>query len=352
VSGIRSRTIDRLAARAGRGSTLDGGWIVALVIILAAELLYFSLTVSGFFEGGTGLLSLTEQFLDVGALALGLSFVILAGEIDLSAGAIASFAGIVMAVLWKDGLEIWLAVAAAVAITTLIGAVNGVIVTLFKVNSLLVTLATQFIITSAATAIGGDSPPFGFPQSLLSYVGTGAIGPIPAQLIIFAVLATVVAVVVNRTRFGRALALIGYNREAARYTGISVSRTVVGAFALSGLFAGVAGIMISAFYNAARDDIGLSLLLPAITVVVLGGVDIFGGSGRIAGVIVATFVLGFVTEGLLVGGHGSLTATMVTGIVLLLCLVLKLAIDRGEGEPLGARLRRRFPRHPQPAARI
>jgi len=336
----------RLAAifrsRGGRGSSLDRGWVLALAAILVAEILYFSLTVQGFFAGGSGLLSLTEQFLDIGTLALGLSFVIFAGEIDLSVGAIASLTGIVMAELWKAGLEIWLAVAAAIAISALIGAVNGLIIALFRTNSLLVTLATQFIITSTATALGGGSPPFGFPQSLLSYAGTGTLGPVPAQLIVFAVLAVVVVVIVDRSRFGRALVLAGYNRDAARYTGIDVSRTVVGAFVLSGFFAGIAGIMISAFYNAARDDIGLSLLLPAVTVVVLGGVDIFGGRGRVAGVVVATFVLGFVTEGLLVGGHGSLTATMVTGIVLLLCLVLKLQIDRHEGVSLGAELRRRL----------
>lgn len=325
-----------------RGSDLDRVWAGTLVGILAIELLYFSLSVQGFFGGGTGLLSLSEQFLDIGVIAFGSAFVIFAGEIDLSAGAIASFSGIVMAELWKSGIEIWIAVLLAILITAGLGAINGLIVVLFKVNSLLVTLATQFIITSAATALGGSSPPFGFPQSLLSFAGTGSVGPIPAQLIIFAALAVVVVLLLNRTRFGRGLVLIGFNRDAARYTGVSVSRTLVGAFTLSGALAGIAGIMISAFYNAARDDLALALLLPAITVVVLGGVDIFGGRGRITGVIAATFVLGYVTEGLLVGGQGSLTAQMVTGVVLLFCLVLKLQLDRREGMTFSLRLPRRL----------
>ncbi|MDA8290693.1 MAG: ABC transporter permease [Actinomycetota bacterium] len=324
----------------------DRNWVLALVVLLVAEVLYFSVTVSGFFGNGTGLLALTEQFLDIGAIALGLSVVILAGEIDLSAGTMSSFAGIVMAVLWRDGMEIWLAVVVALLLSAAVGAVNGLITTFFKVDSLLVTLAMQFILGSVATALGGASPPYGFPSSFVTIAGTGTVGPIPNQLIVFAVLAIVVSLLVGRTRVGRSLALIGYNRPAARYSGIRVNRTIVGAFVVSGLMAGIGGILVSGLYNAARNDIGDSLLLPGITVVVLGGVDIFGGKGRISGVIVATFVLGFLTEGLLVAGDSSLSATMVTGILLLVALAFKIGLDRRGGVDVVAVVRRRLRRIP------
>jgi ribose/xylose/arabinose/galactoside ABC-type transport system permease subunit len=136
--------------------------------------------------------------------------------------------------------------------------------------------------------------------------------------------------------------LIGFNRAAARYTGIDVQRSLLGSFVACGLLAGIAGIFVSGFYNAARDDIGDSLLLPAITVVVLGGVDIFGGKGRMSGVIIATFLLGFLTQGLLIEGDSSLTASMVTGIVLVLGLILKIALDRRAGFQLRELVRRRF----------
>lgn len=324
----------------------DRNWVLALLVLLVGEVLYFSVTVSGFFGHGTGLLALTEQFLDVGAIALGLSVVILTGEIDLSAGTMSSFAGIVMAVLWRDGLEIWVAVVVALLLSAAVGALNGLIITLFKVDSLLVTLATQFILGSVATALGGASPPYGFPSSFVSIAGTGTVGPIPNQLIVFAVLAVAISLLVGRTRVGRSLALIGYNRPAARYSGIRVNRTIVGAFVVSGLMAGIGGILVSGLYNAARDDIGDSLLLPGITIVVLGGVDIFGGKGRISGVIVATFVLGFLTEGLLVAGDSSLSATMVTGILLLVSLALKIGLDRRGGVDVRALLRSRMRRLP------
>jgi ribose/xylose/arabinose/galactoside ABC-type transport system permease subunit len=172
--------------------------------------------------------------------------------------------------------------------------------------------------------------------------GTGTVGPIPDQLITFAVIAAVVWLVVARTRYGRALVLIGYNRAASRYSGVNVQRTLLGAFVACGLLAGIAGIFVSGFYNAARDDIGDSLLLPAITVVVLGGIDIFGGRGRISGVILAAFLLGFLTQGLLIRGDSSLAATMVEGFVLVLCLILKIALDRRAGVRLRELLQRRF----------
>lgn len=322
----------------------DRNWVLALVALLAAEVVYFSGTVPGFFGGGTGLLALTEQFLDVGAIALGLAVVILTGEIDLSAGTMSSFAGIVMAVLWRDGLEIWVAVVVALLLSAAVGALNGLIITVFKVDSLLVTLAMQFILGSVATALGGASPPYGFPKSFVSIAGTGTIGPVPNQLIVFAVLALVISLLVGHTRVGRSLTLIGFNRPAARYSGIRVNRTIVGAFVVSGLMAGIGGILVSGLYNAARDDIGNSLLLPGITIAVLGGVDIFGGKGRISGVIVATFVLGFLTEGLLVAGDSSLSATMVTGILLLVCLAFKIGLDHRRGVDVRALVIRRFRR--------
>lgn len=325
-----------------RGIDKDGVWVLALVGLLAVELLTFSIAVPGFYAGGTGLLALSEQFLDIGVLALGASVVIFAGEIDLSAGAMASFTGIMMAELWQAGLDIWLAAVVAVVAAALIGAVNGLLVARLEINSLLVTLAMQFILSSVATAWGGNAPPYNFPTRFVSVVGTGTVGPIPAQLIIFAVLAAVISLVVTRTRFGRSLVLLGHNRAAARYAGVRVRTTLVVTFMVSGLMAGIAGVLIAGLYNAARDDIGDSLLLPGITMVVLGGIDIFGGRGRISGAIVATFLLGYLTQGLLVDGDSSLTASMVTGLLLIACLVLKIALDRKGRGTVRSSVRRRM----------
>ncbi len=314
-------------------------WGLALVVALVAELVYFSLTTRHFAGHGTGMLVLTEQFVPVGILALGAGMVILTGNIDLSSGATASLSAIVVGTELRHGTGMWGAIGIAVAAGVGFGLFNGFVVAFLGVDSLLVTLATQFIATSLATSIGGESPPYGF-SDMFQRIGTGLVGPIPAALLLFLILAAITVVLVSRTGFGRALTLIGYSRSAADYSGIRTRRTLVIAFTLSGLFSGIAGLVLAAYYNSARDDIGTTLLLPAITCVVLGGVDIFGGKGRIAEVVVAVFFLGFLTQGLLISGRSSLTVTMITGILLIVALVVKLSLERQAGESLGGALRR------------
>jgi ribose/xylose/arabinose/galactoside ABC-type transport system permease subunit len=328
-----------------RRPTRDQWWMSSLALLLIIELAYFSIAVSGFWGGGTGMLDQSEYFIDIGIMALGVGFVIFGGDIDLSCGAMASFVGILMAEFWKQGLDIWLAVLLALVIASLIGLLQGLIITLFRLESLLVTLATQFILGSLATAIGGGYPPYGFPHAFDSIVGTGTVGPIPAQILIFGGVGLVSFLLVHRSAFGRSLVLLGHNREAARYAGVDISWTRTRAFVLSALFAGIAGVVIAGTYDSVRDDLGDALLLPAITVVVLGGVDIFGGRGHLLGILFASFVLGFLYQGLLISGASQLTANMVGGFVLVIALALKLRLERGSGgAPLAERLRIRFAR--------
>jgi AI-2 transport system permease protein len=314
-------------------------WGLSLAIVLVAELIYFSLTTRQFAGHGTGMLILTEQFAPIGILALGASLVILTGNIDLSAGATASLSAIVVGSELRHGTGMWLAIAIALGTAVGFGLFNGFAVALLGIDSLLVTLATQFIATSLATSIGGESPPYGF-SDMFQRLGTGMVGPIPAALVLFLVLAAVTVILHSRTGFGRALTMIGYNRSAADYSGIRTRRTLIIGFAISGLFSGIAGVVLAAYYNSARDNIGTTLLLPAITCVVLGGVDIFGGKGRVAEVVVAVFVLGFLTQGLLISGRSSLTVTMITGILLIVALVVKLSLERRTGESMGGAIRR------------
>jgi ribose/xylose/arabinose/galactoside ABC-type transport system permease subunit len=314
-------------------------WGLALAVALVAELIYFSLTTRQFAGHGTGMLVLTEQFAPIGILALGASLVILTGNIDLSAGATASLSAIVVGTELRHGSGMWLSIAIAIGAAVGFGLFNGLVVALLGIDSLLVTLATQFIATSLATSIGGESPPYGF-SDMFQRLGTGLVGPIPSALVLFLVLAAVTIVLHSRTGFGRALTMIGYNRSASDYTGIRTRRTLIIGFTLSGLFSGIAGLVLAAYYNSARDDIGTTLLLPAITCVVLGGLDIFGGRGRIAEVVIAVFVLGFLTQGLLISGRSSLTVTMITGILLIVALVVKLSLERRTGESISGALRR------------
>ena len=336
-------------SRGGRRFGSDTRWVLSLVGLLAVELLYFNLGVSSFWGGGwgssTSMLGDGGNFLSTSMIALGVMFVIFAGDIDLSVGAMAGFASVMMAEFHLGGMNIWVAVVLSVLIAALIGLIQGLIITYFKLESLLVTLAGWFVLASAAVAWEGAVAPYGFPSKFVSLLGTGNLSStiqIPNQLIWFAVLAVVATLVVHRTRFGRQLVLVGHNRDAAAYAGVRVSVTRIRAFVLSATFAAIAGMCIAATYNTATDVLGPTLLLPAITAVVLGGVDIFGGSGLVPGVIVASFILGWLTPGLLQDGVSDTLTSIAIGVLLLGSLTVKGLTDRRQGGSLRDKLRARF----------
>jgi ribose/xylose/arabinose/galactoside ABC-type transport system permease subunit len=348
VSAAPVATVPERRRRRRRLDT-DARWMLSLVVILAGELLYFNLGISTFWAGGwgssTSFLGYGESFLYTSIIALGVMFVIFAGDIDLSVGYMSAFAGVMMAEFHLGGMNIWLAVVLSLLICAVIGLIQGLMVTFFKLESLLVTLAGGFILNSAAVAWEGPVPPYGLPNGFDNVFGVGNLSgaiKIPNQLIWFAALAVVATLVVHRTRFGRQLVLVGHSRSAAAYAGVRVSLTRIRAFMLSATFAAFAGICVAATYSTARDDLGPTLLLTAITAVVLGGVDIFGGSGRVPGVIVATFILGWLTPGLLQDGVGDTWTYMAPGILLLASLTVKGVLDRRRGISFGDRMRARF----------
>jgi len=323
-----------------------GGWELALVVLLLAQLLFFSLAVSGFYDGVSGLLNVTTNFLPFGLVALGLVPVILTGGIDLSVGSIAGFSAVLMAVLWKHfGLSLGVAVPLALLAGGLLGALNGLLITRTRTEPLIITLATSFVFTSVTTAMAGAEPPSGFPDSF-NALGTGALGGVPYQLILFAVLAVVISLLITRTRFGRSVVMVGYNRDATRYSGIDVDRTVLGVYVISGLMAALAGVVLAAYYSAVRSDMGDILLLTALTMVVLGGVNIFGGEGSVLGAVLAVLILGFLRQGLLIAGFSDMVTTMVTGAILLIAITAKNLLAGGG---FVARLQARFARPVPPA---
>lgn len=315
-----------------------GGWELALFVLLVVVVAGFSLGAPGFFTDVPGLLALSENFLPFGLVALGLSLVILTGGIDLSVGATASLSAVAAAQLWSlFGVNIWVAGGIGIAIGALLGLVNALIIVRLGVEPLIATLGTSFIYTSAAVAAAGNAPPSGFPDAF-NALGSQALGVagvanlLPFQLLLFAGLVVAFWLLVGRSAFGRKLVTVGYNVEAARYSGIRVNRILVAAYVISGAMASLAGLVLAAYYSAVRPDMGDVLLLTTITMVVLGGVSIFGGEGTIPGVVLAVLVLGFLRQGMLIAGFSDMVTTMLTGAILLASIAIKnLANPRGGG---------------------
>ena len=311
-----------------------GGWELALALLLAAVVVGFALLAPGFYDGPASLLGLTENFLPFGIVALGLSLVILTGGIDLSVGAVASLSAVLAAQLWsRFGVDIWVAAALGLAVGGLLGLVNATVILRLGIEPLIATLGTSFLYGSAAVAAAGAAPPSGFPNGFTA-LGTSAldVGPVaglvPLQLVLFAVLAVGFSALVGRSAFGRKLVMVGYNPEAARYSGIRTGRILVTAYVVSGAMAGLAGLVLASYYDAVRPDMGDVLLLTTITMVVLGGVSIFGGEGTISGVVMAVLVLGFLRQGMLIAGFSDMVTTMLTGAILLASIAVKNLFNR------------------------
>jgi AI-2 transport system permease protein/rhamnose transport system permease protein len=314
-------------------------WERALLVLLVVVVGGLAAAVPGFFDGVGSFLQLTENFLPFGLVAFGLATVILTGGIDLSVGATAGLSAIVMAELWSGlGVSIWLAAIGGVACGAVLGAINGLIITRLRTEPLIATLATSFIISSIAVALAGDSPPSGFPDSF-NAIGAGAFGIVPVQIVLFAAFAAIFIALLGHSGFGRKVAMIGYNSEAARYSGVRVGRIVVGAYVISGTMAAIAGIVLASYYSAVRPDMGDVLLLSTITMVVLGGVSIFGGEGSVTGVVIAVLLLGFLRQGMLIAGFSDMVTTMLTGAILLGAIAVR-NLGTGRGAFAASMLRR------------
>lgn len=310
-----------------------GGWERALILLLVVEIAGFCIGIPGFYDGFGSFLGLTQNFLPFGIVALGLGVVILTGGIDLSVGSVAGLGAIVMAELWQGlHLSIWVAAFLGILLGAGLGWINGMIITRFRTEPLIATLATSFIFGSIGTALAGASPPSGFPDSF-NALGQGLIGGIlPYQLLLFIVLAVFFSLLMSRSAYGRKIVMVGYNGHAARYSGIRVDRMIASAYVISGAMAALAGIVLASYYSAVRPDMGDILLLTTITMVVLGGVSIFGGEGTMTGVVLAVLILGLLRQGMLIAGFSDMVTTMLTGAILVAAIAIRnLLSGRGSG---------------------
>lgn len=302
--------------------TTFGGWESALLGLLVLQIVLFSQGPREFFNGGEGALSQLQQFSGIGIAAIGLGLVVLTGGIDLSIGSVASFTGVLMAQVWSAGAPIYVAALLALVVAAAIGAVNGLIVTYGALDPLIVTLATMFVVSSIADVVVGTPKPYLFPDSFLQ-IGIGGIGGFPISDLLFCVLALIAGYTVGYTPFGRKLIMIGSNKAAAQYAGIRTRRVLIVNYSLSGLFAGLAGVVMSSLYASARADLAEQLLLPALTAVVLGGVDIFGGSGHIRGIVLGALTIGFLQQGLMLYGVDAVEVQLITGLLLAIAVAAK-----------------------------
>ncbi|MES2434854.1 MAG: ABC transporter permease [Pseudomonadota bacterium] len=279
------KNFNRLASRYG------------MAIVLVGLIVFFSLA-SEFFLTQQNLTNVLRQVAMLGIASVGMTLVVLTGGIDLSVGSTIALVGVVTALCMSSlGLDMYTAALLGIVTGAVVGAINGLAVTVFAIPALIATLGTLTAVRGFAFILTDGIPIFGFPPEF-SYLGRGMIGPIPVPVLTMFVVFVIGWVILNRLEFGRYLYAIGGNREAARLSGISVGITLMITYVLAGIFSGVAGVIMLSRLNSAQPNVANAFEMDVITAVVLGGVSIAGGEGRFTGVIFGVFIIGVLSNGM------------------------------------------------------
>ncbi|SDJ02813.1 ABC transporter permease [Salipiger marinus] len=291
----RSRSLpDRLTGPAAR---LSRSWEVLLLGI--AVLIFVANTqASPYFLDPWNLSDATFNFTEKAMIAFAMALLIIAGEIDLSVAGIIALASTAMGWALQFGLGTPGLVMIGLAVGLACGAVNGALVTRLGLPSIVVTIGTMSLFRGISYIVLGDQAFNGYPDSF-AWLGRGyVVWVISFELVLFALFALIYGIVLHRTNFGRHVVTIGNNPTAARFAGIRVERVKMVLFLLTGLMSGIAAVCLTARLGSTRPSIASAWELEVVTMVVLGGVSILGGSGSIPGVVLAALVMGMVTFGL------------------------------------------------------
>jgi ribose transport system permease protein len=289
------------------------GIYFALVILV----IFFSAVTGGKFQRPANILNVMRQISMLGIASVGMAFVLLLGGIDLSIGSNITLVNIVASWLMVNaGFNPVMACLVALVMSTAVGFGNGWIIANIKMPPLIVTLASMTILEGLAYMICNGVPIFGFPK-WFEVIGQGYLGPIPIPVIIMIVILAIGSFILNLTYFGRYFYAVGGNEEASALSGINVKRVKYLAYTLSGLFAGIAGIVMLSRTMSGQALAGKGFEFDVLTAVVLGGVSITGGSGKISNVVAGILILGLLSNGMVLMDLSQYTQMVLKGAVLM-----------------------------------
>lgn len=301
----------------------------ALLLLLLALVVGANSLLSPYFLDIYNLADSTQNFSEKAIIVLSMTLVIIGREIDISVASIIALSGVLMGAAAASGMDTWAVVAVGLASGALAGAVNGLLVTWLDLPSIIVTIGSMSLYRGIAFIILGDKAYTDFPESFEA-IGQGYFFNelVPTQFIIFILLAAVAWLFLHNTVYGRRLYAIGNNPVAASYSGIRVNNYRFSLLTLNGLMSGLAAVLLVSRISTARPNMANAWELEIITIAILGGVSIFGGSGRIPGVILAVLLIGMVQFGMQLINIPGIIMSIVTGVLLILSLVLPIVLGK------------------------
>ena len=288
-----------------------------LLMLVAIGIFIANSFASPYFLNAWNLSDATFNFTEKAMIAFAMALLIISGEIDLSVASIIALASTAMGAAVQMDVGTPGLVMIGLGVGLLCGAFNGVLVTRLGLPSIVVTIGTMSLFRGISYIVLGDQAFRGYPASF-SWFGQGYVWwVISFEFVLFAIIAVVYAVLLHKTNFGRAVYAIGNNATGAMFSGIRVQRVKFILFLLTGLMSGVAAICLTARLGSTRPSIATGWELEIVTMVVLGGVSILGGAGRMVGVVIAAFVMGLVTFGLGLLNVPGIVMSIVIGALLI-----------------------------------
>lgn len=271
----------------------------------------------------SNLLNLLRQVSINGLIAFGMTFVILTGGIDLSVGSILALSSAFTAILITSGLDPIVALIVGVLGGFLFGVFNGVLVTFGSMAPFIATLATMTIFRGLTLVVTDGNPITNLGDSyMFQLFGKGYFFGIPVPAVTMIIVFIVLAIILQKTTFGRHTYAIGGNEIASKISGIKVNRVKILIYGISGLMSALAGAILTSRLNSAQPTAGTSYELDAIAAVVLGGTSLTGGKGRIVGTLIGVLIIGVLNNGLNLLGVSSFYQQVVKGIVILIAVLI------------------------------
>jgi ribose transport system permease protein len=324
---IQERAARADAGRVGSASARLRGldpraYVVYLAFLLILAFFAVTLSDDGFLTS-SNLLNIVKQTAPISIMAVAVVFVLSAGEIDLSIGSVVALSSLVAAVVLRD-VGLVPGIAAGLGTGVAVGVVNGLFVTVLRLPSFLVTLATMGLVAGLARSITDLESVAVTNLTFADVFGSGDLGPFPS-LVLWTIGAVVLGHFVYRhRRFGAHVLATGDNAAAARVTGIRVERVKLAVLVMSATAAALAGLLYAGRLQGANYNLGSSDLLLVIAAVVIGGTRLFGGSGSVVGALVGSLIMGMLNNGLILSGLSASEQLIAQGVLLLLAISLTL----------------------------
>ncbi|HGM5489676.1 TPA: autoinducer 2 ABC transporter permease LsrD [Serratia fonticola] len=301
------------------------GWELALAALLLIEILAFGVVNPRMLDMNVLLFS-TSDFICIGIVALPLTMVIVSGGIDISFGSTIGLCAIALGVLFQAGLPMPLAIIITLALGALCGLINAGLIVYTGINPLVITLGTLYLFGGSALLLSGISGATGyegiggFPMAFTDFANLTVLS-LPIPLVFFIVCVLLCWLLMHRTHSGRNIFLIGQSSRVTQYSAIPINRTLCALYAMTGFASAIAAVLLVSYFGSARSDLGASFLMPAITAVVLGGANIYGGSGSIIGTAVAVLLVGYLQQGLQMAGVPNQISSALSGALLIVVVV-------------------------------